>query len=63
VLALISTGSTNRDTARRLFISEATVKTHLVHLSTKLASPTGPPRVRAGFKQGLLSAEPPPPKA
>nr|WP_308216701.1 MULTISPECIES: LuxR C-terminal-related transcriptional regulator [Prauserella salsuginis group] len=29
-------GLGNQDMARRLFISEATVKTHLVHINTKL---------------------------
>ncbi|HCN21554.1 MAG TPA: DNA-binding response regulator, partial [Arthrobacter bacterium] len=36
LLELLATGLTNRAIARRLFISEATVKTHLVHIYGKL---------------------------
>ena len=32
VLALVSRGHNNREVARQLFISEATVKTHLLHV-------------------------------
>ena len=59
VLTLISRGCTNRDTARRLFISEATVKTHLVHLYDKLGVGDRAAAVRVAFERGLLSAEPP----
>ncbi|MGM0362501.1 response regulator, partial [Streptomyces griseoaurantiacus] len=36
VLALVARGTPNREIARALFISEATVKTHLTHLYGKL---------------------------
>ncbi|MBW0125864.1 response regulator, partial [Pseudonocardia oceani] len=36
VLRFVAAGSTNRETARALFISEATVKTHLLHVYAKL---------------------------
>ena len=36
VLRLVAGGSGNREIARQLFISEATVKTHLLHLYDKL---------------------------
>ncbi len=36
VLGLIARGATNREVAARLFITEATVKTHLLHLFGKL---------------------------
>ena len=36
VLRLVADGLTNRDIARRLTLTEATVKSHLVHVFTKL---------------------------
>ncbi|NNG18934.1 response regulator transcription factor [Naumannella sp. ID2617S] len=36
ILTAIATGRSNREVARSLFISEATVKTHLVHVFDKL---------------------------
>jgi DNA-binding NarL/FixJ family response regulator len=36
LLELLATGLGNRAIARQLFISEATVKTHLVHIYSKL---------------------------
>ncbi|TQL47621.1 LuxR family two component transcriptional regulator [Homoserinimonas aerilata] len=36
VLTLVAEGRSNRDIGRELFLSEATVKSHLVHIFTKL---------------------------
>jgi DNA-binding NarL/FixJ family response regulator len=36
VLVLVAEGRSNRDIGRELFLSEATVKSHLVHIFTKL---------------------------
>ncbi|GAA1057484.1 DNA-binding response regulator [Agromyces luteolus] len=36
VLALVAAGRTNREIGQSLFLSEATVKSHLVHIFTKL---------------------------
>lgn len=40
VLRLVATGATNTDVARQLFISEATVKTHLNRAMAKLGLPS-----------------------
>ena len=54
VLALIARGCSNRDAAARLFISEATVKTHLLHIYGKLGVNDRAAAVAAGFERGLL---------
>ncbi|QYN33077.1 response regulator transcription factor [Pseudonocardia sp. DSM 110487] len=55
VLRLVAAGSTNRETAQRLFISEATVKTHLLHIYAKLEVRDRASAVAAGYQRGLLS--------
>lgn len=55
VLQLVAAGSTNREIAERLFISEATVKTHLLHLYAKLGVNDRAAAVGAGFERGLLT--------
>jgi DNA-binding NarL/FixJ family response regulator len=57
VLTLISRGSSNRETAAKLFISEATVKTHLLHLYAKLGVRDRAAAVAAGFERGLLGGD------
>ena len=54
VLELVARGSTNREAAERLFISEATVKTHLLHVYAKLGVPDRASAVAAAFDRGLL---------
>jgi DNA-binding NarL/FixJ family response regulator len=54
VLALISQGFTNRGAAARLFISEATVKTHLLHIYAKLKVSDRAAAVATAFERGLL---------
>jgi ATP/maltotriose-dependent transcriptional regulator MalT len=56
VLTLISQGCSNRETAGRLFISEATVKTHLLHAYAKLGVRDRAAAVAAAFERGLLGA-------
>jgi DNA-binding NarL/FixJ family response regulator len=54
VLALIAQGETNRGTAARLFISEATVKTHLLHIYEKLDVNDRAAAVARAYERGLL---------
>lgn len=54
VLLLVASGSTNRETARKLFISEATVKTHLLHAYAKLGVRDRAAAVAEAYKRGLL---------
>jgi len=54
VLRLVARGTTNRDIASSLFLSEATVKTHLLHIYAKLAVTDRAAAVAAGFQRGLL---------
>ncbi|KAB8193552.1 response regulator [Nonomuraea phyllanthi] len=54
VLSLISRGATNREVARKLFITEATVKTHLLHVFAKLDVKDRAAAVAAAYESGLL---------
>ena len=54
VLTLVARGATNREAAARLFISEATVKTHLLHVYAKLGVNDRAAAVAAGYERGLL---------
>jgi DNA-binding NarL/FixJ family response regulator len=56
---MVAAGTTNREIAGRLFISEATVKTHLLHLYRKLGVSDRAAAVAAGFRRGLLTPGPP----
>ncbi|MFE9652994.1 response regulator [Micromonospora sp. NPDC006431] len=57
VLRLIAEGATNREAAARLFISEATVKSHVLHIYTKLGVNDRAAAVAAAFRRGLLTLE------
>ena len=54
VLALLSRGMTNKDVAAALFISRATVKTHIENLLRKLEASDRAAAVAEGFRRGLL---------
>jgi DNA-binding NarL/FixJ family response regulator len=54
ILGLIAHGCSNREAAGRLFISEATVKTHVLHVFAKLGVNDRAAAVAAGFERGLL---------
>jgi DNA-binding NarL/FixJ family response regulator len=55
VLSLIAQGLTNRGAAARLFISEATVKTHLLHIYAKLDVNDRAAAVATAYERGLLT--------
>jgi DNA-binding NarL/FixJ family response regulator len=55
VLELIARGSTNREAATALFISEATVKTHLLHVYAKLGVNDRAAAVATAFSRGYLT--------
>ncbi|MFJ9248295.1 response regulator [Streptomyces sp. NPDC101776] len=54
VLALVAKGTSNREIARELFISEATVKTHLTHLYGKLGVKDRAAAVAVAYDRGIL---------
>ncbi len=53
VLELVAAGTTNREAAARLFITEATVKTHLMNIYAKLG--VSDRAVAEAFNRGLLT--------
>jgi DNA-binding NarL/FixJ family response regulator len=59
VLALVAAGSTNREAAAALFISEATVKTHLLNIYAKLGVSDRTAAVSAAYNRGLLTPDAP----
>ncbi len=54
VLTLVAAGKTNRETAALLYISEATVKTHLLHIYAKLEVTDRASAVATGYRRGIL---------
>ncbi|MEU9832710.1 response regulator transcription factor [Streptosporangium sp. NPDC048047] len=54
VLGLVARGATNREVASRLFVTEATVKTHLLHVFAKLEVNDRAAAVAAAYENGLL---------
>jgi DNA-binding NarL/FixJ family response regulator len=54
ILGLIARGCSNREAAARLYISEATVKTHVLHIYAKLGVNDRAAAVATGFERGLL---------
>jgi DNA-binding NarL/FixJ family response regulator len=55
VLELVASGTTNREAAARLFITEATVKSHLLNIYAKLGVSDRAAAVAQAFNQGLLT--------
>lgn len=56
VLALVAEGLTNQQVSRRLFLSEATVKSHLAHIFTKLGVDSRTAAVTTARDRGILRA-------
>lgn len=54
VLKLIANGTTNREAAAQLFVSEATIKTHLLHIYEKLGVRDRAAAVGEAYRRGLL---------
>ncbi|MET9374364.1 response regulator [Streptomyces sp. NPDC003035] len=54
VLALVAKGTSNRAIAAELFISEATVKTHLTHIYGKLGAKDRAAAVAVAYDRGIL---------
>jgi DNA-binding NarL/FixJ family response regulator len=55
VLQLIARGATNKEVAARIFISEATVKTHLLHIYAKLGVNDRAAAVATAYERGHLT--------
>jgi DNA-binding NarL/FixJ family response regulator len=55
VLRLVADGATNQTAARQLLVSETTIKTHLLHIYTKLGVRDRASAVATAYKRGLLS--------
>ncbi len=58
VLALVARGGSNKEVARALAISEATIKTHLIHIFQKLAVADRTAAVTAALERGILRLDP-----
>nr|WP_276313915.1 response regulator transcription factor [Solihabitans fulvus] len=54
ILVLVAEGLSNRDIAKRLFISEATVKSHLVHVFGKLEVDSRTAAIAQARRRGLI---------
>jgi DNA-binding NarL/FixJ family response regulator len=57
VLQLVARGATNQEAAAQLFISEATVKTHLLHIYGKLGVNDRAAAVAVAFERALLPVD------
>ncbi|MEU8798485.1 response regulator transcription factor [Spirillospora sp. NPDC048819] len=54
VLGLVAEGLSNRQISKRLFLSETTIKTHLVHIYAKLEVDSRTAAVAAATRRGLI---------
>jgi DNA-binding NarL/FixJ family response regulator len=58
VLTHVARGSSNKQIARHLHISEATVKSHLIHIFSKLGVADRTAAVMVALERGLLNIQP-----
>jgi DNA-binding NarL/FixJ family response regulator len=58
VLTLVARGASNREVGERLFLSEATVKTHLVHAFAKLGVGDRTAAVTAAIERRIIRLDP-----
>lgn len=54
VLRLVATGAANKEIARALFVTEATVKSHLVHIFSKLGVDSRSRAIHVAQETGLI---------
>jgi DNA-binding NarL/FixJ family response regulator len=54
VLRLLATGAANREIARTLFVTEATVKSHVAHIFTKLEADSRSRAIHVAREAGLI---------
>jgi DNA-binding NarL/FixJ family response regulator len=60
VLTLVADGLSNQQIAARLFVSQATVKSHLVHIFAKLDADSRTAAVAIAVRRGLIRRSRPP---
>lgn len=61
VLTLVADGLSNQQIAQQLFLSQATIKSHLVHIFTKLNADSRTAAVAIAVQRGLIRADRTPP--
>ncbi|MEU8221395.1 response regulator transcription factor [Kribbella sp. NPDC048915] len=54
ILGLLAAGNSNREMAKQLFVSEATVKSHLTHIYSKLKVDSRAAAVARGIEQRMI---------
>ena len=54
VLRLLATGASNKEMARALFVTEATVKSHIAHIFTKLNVDSRSRAIHLAQETGLI---------
>ncbi len=58
VLELVSRGTSNKEIAKQLWVSETTVKSHMLHIFDKLGVTDRTAAVTAALKRGIIRLEP-----